>query len=71
MESYDDYFYYHQALRDHLEQHGFDHWPTTDELTLHVFEIERRLDCLFQALGVQPSPSPTERLRVRFSERGA
>lgn len=66
----DDYFYYHQALRDLLEQHGFDHWPTTDELTLYVFEVERKVDALSKTLGIQPPRSPTERLRTRFSERG-
>lgn len=48
----DDYFNRLLEEERELKAHGFDHYPTEDELMRYAFGLEDRLKALCQALGV-------------------
>ncbi len=47
-----------------LSAHGFDHWPTDDELARYVFEVKDMLTLLASANGVRFDRDARGRLRM-------
>lgn len=65
--------YSSEALRTErlLKSHGFDRWPTEEEIALYLFEANDRIDAICSFAGLQTSKDIRGRWIVQSSERKA
>ena len=47
-----------------LEQHGFDAWPSSEELARYAFGLEEKIDTLAEIAGISLERDVRGRLRV-------
>lgn len=53
-----------------LKTHGFDRWPTEEEVILYLFEMNDRIDAICSFVGVETSKDIRGRWVVRNAEQG-
>lgn len=60
-----EYSYFLSALNDErlLHDHGFDHWPTDEELARYLMDTNDRISAVERALGI----SSVKDVRGRWS----
>ncbi|WP_225749445.1 hypothetical protein [Paraeggerthella sp. Marseille-Q4926] len=52
-----------------LKTHGFDRWPTEEEIILYLFEMNDRIDAICSFVGVETSKDIRGRWIVRNAEQ--
>lgn len=53
-----------------LKAHGFERWPTEEELLRYLFKVEDKVDILADMLGYRIAPDVRGRLRILRSNGG-
>ena len=53
-----------------LKSHGFEQWPSDEELLRYIFSVEDKIDFLAQNCGFQFERDVRGRLRYRSTEVG-
>lgn len=53
-----------------LKTHGFDRWPTEEEVILYLFEMNDRIDAICSFIGAETSKDIRGRWVVRNTEQG-
>ena len=53
-----------------LKAHGFERWPTEEELLRYLFKVEDKIDVLADMLGYRIAPDVRGRLKVWFINGG-
>lgn len=65
--------YFSDVLRTErlLKSHGFDRWPTEEEIALYLFETNDRIDAICSFVGLETSRDVRDRWIVRSAEQKA
>lgn len=53
-----------------LKTHGFDRWPTEEEIVLYLLETNDRIDAICSFVGLETSKDIRGRWVVRNAEQG-